>query len=409
MLLPMLILLLSAAVHAHAGAEITAIDWNPAGVEASFGLLLPGAEGFDWVCHEAVTTPGSLLTPGYAASPAGVWLATVPNRDQARAPEDTLYRSADGCSWDAVAGVEDHVVSAAAFVDEDTALAVTADLEGQGNGILRSVDGGQSWTVVEPWSGGRLSVGVVVSGQSAWTASFAADSADQAQVHRSTDGGLSWETLALDLSGVAPESGTVSVKVLAADASRAWIGLGLSGGHQLLRVQDGAQAIVHAEDGSLIDGGVDSQGGVWIIEATRDLLYSADGESFAAVAGGEPAIGVGMDGDLAMLATSAVRSKGLVYSFTPQGALGEVMVPQDVTGPLDCPAGSEGAEICTPLWELVLLPAPDTGGGGDDTGGDTADSGGPAPAGCDCSSVTLGGGGWLGLLAGLLLWRRRRP
>ncbi|MFT5586926.1 MAG: hypothetical protein ACI9VR_004529 [Cognaticolwellia sp.] len=30
--------------------------------------------------HEAVTAPGSLLTPGYAASPAGVWLAGVRNR-----------------------------------------------------------------------------------------------------------------------------------------------------------------------------------------------------------------------------------------------------------------------------------------------------------------------------------------
>ncbi len=407
----MLTLLLSASAHAHAGAEITAIDWNPAGVEASFGLLLPGVDGLDWVCHEAVTTPDSLLTPGYTASPSGVWLATVPNRAQARDPEVTLYRSVDGCAWDAVAGIEPYVLSSVAFVDEDVVVGVTADLEAQDNGILRSVDGGVTWSQVSDWPGQRLSVSAVVAESQVWTASFLVDSPNEAQLHRSLNGGATWSTTALDLSSVAPETGTLSVKVLAADQSRVWIGLGLSGGHQLLLVDGESQSFVHTEDGSLIDGGVDTQGGVWIVEGARDLLYSADGVQFTAVEGGIPAIGVAMDGDLAMLSGSAILTDNLVFSFTPQGELEVVYGPGDVARALDCPQGTEGAEICGPLWEQVLLPAPDTGEGPTepwvlDTSGQ--DSGTPKAEGCDCSSLSAtAGGGWL-LLAGVLLLRRRR-
>lgn len=411
MLWPMLLLLLSAPVRAHAGAEITAIDWNPSGVEASFGLLLPSEQGLDWVCHEAVTTPISLLTPGYAHSPAGVWLATVPNRAQAREEEFTLYRSEDGCAWDTVAGVAPFIVSAVVWVDEQVAVGVTADLEPGNNGILRSSDGGRSWSEVQPWEGERLSVGVVASGSDVWTASFVVDAPDQAQVHHSEDGGQSWTAIDLNLSKVAPESGTLSVKVLAADEENAWVGVGVSGGHQLFRVNAQAQGRVHGEDGSLIDGGVDTRGGVWIVEGTRDLLYAEDGVTFTAIEGGIPAIGVGMDGELAMLSASAVLTDQLVFSFTPEGALEVMYGPSDVVGPLDCPAGTEGAEICSPLWSQVLLPAPDTGeaprdSSAPDTGVDT---GGPGPEGCDCSSVKGGVGGWPGLLCGaLLLWRRRR-
>lgn len=410
MLLPMLTLLLSASVHAHAGAEITAIDWNPAGVEASFGLLLPGEGGLDWVCHEAVTTPASLLTPGYTASPSGVWLATVPNRAQARDPDVTLYRSVDGCAWDAVAGIEPYVVSSVAFVDEQVVVGVTADLDAEDNGILRSVDGGLTWTQVADWSGQRLSVAAVVAESHVWSASFLVDSPDQAQLHHSLDGGASWTTTALDLSSVAPETGTVSVKVLAADESRVWIGLGLSGGHQLMLVDGETQSLVHTEDGSLIDGGVDTQGGVWIIEGARDLLYSADGVNFSAVEGGVPAIGVAMDGDLAMLSGSAILTDHLVFSFTPLGELEVVYGPGDVARALDCPEGTEGFEICEPLWEKVLLPAPDTGDGPEDSKPQDSglDTGTPEPEGCDCSSLTsTAGGGWI-LLAAVLLLRRRR-
>ncbi len=407
----MLILLLISPVQAHAGAEVAAIDWSPSGVQATFGLLLPGEDGLDWVCHEAVTAPDSLLTPGYAASPAGVWLATVPNRDQAREMETTLYRSVDGCAWEAVAGVEPYIVSAVAWVDEAVAVGVTADLVSDNNGILRSSDGGLSWTEVQPWEGPRLSVGVVAAGSHLWTASFVVDLPDQAQVHHSADAGLTWTHIDLDLSAVAPESGSLSVKVLAADGEQAWVGVGVSGGHQLFLVSEQAQGSVHAEDGSLIDGGVDTQGGVWIVEGNRDLLYSADGERFAAVEGGVPAIGLAMDGDLAMLSSSAVLTDHLVFSFTPQGVLSEVYGPSDVGGPLDCPAGTEGADICGPLWAQVLLPAPDTGDGPSepwvlDTSGQNP--GTDEPAGCNCSSMSwTAGGAWV-LLAGLLLIRRRR-
>ena len=410
MLTPVLIHLLSAPVHAHAGAEITAIDWSPAGVEASFGLLLPGADGLDWVCHEAVTTPESLLTPGYTASPAGVWLATVPNRAQAREEETTLYRSEDGCAWDPVAGIADYIVSAVAWVDEDVALGVTADLDGTQNGVLRSVDGGLSWTQVQVWEGERLSVSVVTSGSHVWAASFVVDAPNQAQVHHSSDAGLSWTRVDLELSALAPESGSLSVKVLAADAEQAWVGVAVSGGHQLFRVSEETQGFVHEEDGSLIDGGVDSQGGVWIVEGTRDLLYAPDGVNFSAIEGGIPAIGLELDGDLAMLSGSAVLTENLVFSFTPAGELEVVYGPGDVAGALDCPEGTEGHEICEPLWAQVLLPAPDTGSGPSesgevDTGPETED---PEPSGCSCSSLTLTAGGSWSLLLGLLLLRRRR-
>ena len=91
--------------------------------------------------------------------------------------------------------------------------------------------------------------------------------------------------------------------------------------------------------------------------------------------------------------------------------------PYDITGPFVCPAESEHATVCDPLWpELeerlaIYRPFVDTGDTSDPPAptDDTGEQPMEPPEDCGCSHP---GGGWLlsgCVLSGLLLTRRREP
>lgn len=386
---------------AHAGAELTGVDADqPDMLETGFGVLVAEGESWDWICHETVTSPDALLTPGYARSPSGAWLATVPSLAQTRDPTESVYRSADGCDWDPVTGLTGRVVSIALFLDDDEVVAATAGLDvSDRNGLARSTDGGLTWTVTQELEGVRLITGLARHERTVWAASFTPDDAAAGQVHRSSDGGETWTTLPLDLSEWADET-PLSVKVLAADDDGAWVGVGVRTGHVLLRTSaDGSTSTQVLEaTSSLVDGAVAADGGVWMLEAGQAAWHAADGETFAPVQGAPPAIGLGTDGADALLATSAVFAGGLSFRVSPDGSSELRVDARNIRQPYPCPAGSDVAEVCEPLWALVQLP-------GDVETDETDDTDSEEPGCGGCQST---GAGALVLAWLPLLWLRRR-
>jgi len=398
--------------HAHAGADITAVDVERQDlIETGFGVLLDRDDRWQWICHEAVTTDDAIITPRYTISPDDVMLVAVPDLEQARELGHAVYRSVDGCSWDPVQGLDDQAVSNVLFLDADVALASTAELrDGRTGGLFRSHDGGQSFSVVEPVEQGRLFLRFAASDQAVWTASFVPDEPDRAQAHVSTDGGQTWTTHDLDLSAWTETQTTLSVQPLAAHGpDQAWIAASVLTGHVLLHTTDAGQSwqVAHTFDGTLLDGGVGPDGAVWVLEGPTGTWRSTNGSDFARV-NAPPAVGIGVFDTYATLATSVAFTGGLTYTLAPDGESAITLAGPDLDGPLDCPADSDQAQVCEALWDNVRIAQPvdtgDTGDSGDDTDADVPDPGcGCASAGSPTLAILP-----LGLLGGLALLRRRR-
>lgn len=405
----MLPALLSSLAWPHAGGEINAIDVdNPDTVEASFGLVHRAEAGWRWVCHEAITTSDALLTPRYSSSPSGVVLGAVPASAQARSAQHTLYRSADLCSWTAVSGLDGQIVSDSLWVDDTIALAVTApESQDESAALFRSSDGALSFSQVAELGVGRTALRVVGDKQTLACVSIDLLTPADARLHTSQDQGLSWNEVTLDLSDWADEDPLVA-KVLAVDGEQVWVAVSAPGGHVLLRSDlEGNATPLLTVGGTLADVYVDAQGQVWAQEAFG-ALYRLDGEAFTELEDAPASLALAAPTDDAQLtlAGSALINGALLHSYTPGAELGVLLEPYEIQAPLSCPADSDQAVICEPLWELVNLPqplAPDTG-----DSASPVDTGAEGPEGCG----GCGGGPselwWLGPLPFLLLLMRRR-
>ena len=153
----MLILFLLPVAWSHAdgrldGVNVQLVDGDVVAVEASFGLLVSeDGEPAQWHCHEAITAPSVPITPRYAISQDGVILGLVPAVEQAREEGLSLYRSTDGCTWETASGLDGITLAEVSFAPTDPSLAlVTTASPGDlvENGVMRSVDGGASFTSV---------------------------------------------------------------------------------------------------------------------------------------------------------------------------------------------------------------------------------------------------------------------
>lgn len=357
------LLLTTTLAHAHAGAELTGIDADtPDVLETSFGVLLREPDGWSWVCHEAVTEPTALLTPKYAFSPDGSWIATVPDPGQTRDGIHTVYRTDDGCDWEPVTGLANEVISYVAYVDADRVVAVTADLSAETDAsIFTSADGGTTWTRSATAPRGSLFLKIEARGEAVWTVSFEPDNPGDPLAWRSADGGATWTSHPIDVSEWVTDR-PLSVSPLAtADADTAWLGVSVTEGHVLVRTTDGGQSFqtVHTVEGFLSDGAIDDEGGVWLVEGRRGLWYAADGEDFQTIEA-PLAIGVATDGTEARISASAIGTGALLHRVQLDGSTEMLVTGEDMTGPLECPDGTDQTEICGPLWELVQLGQGDT-------------------------------------------------
>ena len=416
----MLLLIVTSSALAHVGATLEGIDVVLPGplVEANFGLIVTDDGAPRWLCHEVLTAPKAIIAPRYTRSSAGVLLGTVPALEQSRDPSRGVYRSADGCDWSPVEGLDGQYVTRTGFAPDDPslALAVSAELSAGESVISRSTDGGETFSPIlttkqRLFRSLRFSSSVPgeVWATSVWYAG------GTGYVHFSGDGGLTWTEHAAPNPNGEEAYDVDVVAVSPTDSQTAWLVVGpYYTGDTLYRTDDGGETLTpvfELEEGDIIDGAIEPDGGLWLVASQRRLFYAADGENFVQI--DEPAsgvgIGVGADADGAYVLGLAQVTTILVAhtddggeSFTNVASLLDLQPPA-------CPAGTDVATVCDPLWETLQGRLPtelvDTG---DPV--EPVDSGEPdTDDGCACRGRSGGTGAAVVLaLTGLLGWRRRR-
>jgi hypothetical protein len=404
-----LLLGLWTAADAHVGDVVAGIDLEADDplqltIEASYGLLLGTPDDFRWICHEAVTEPGAVLSPRYHRTSQQTWLAWLTDPVQAR-DGATLWRSADGCDWQAPAGTEGLVIEDVASTEGEV-LAVAGP-----GGLLRSTDDGSSFvSLLSPPD--RVFYSVLPG----WAT--ATDTAGE-RLFLWRKVGEDW----LEQELARPDDVEVPAELHlgAASGERAWVLVDPLGADVLLQV--GGSEVSRLDTGSpsaLTDVAVDGET-VWFI---RDglLLFSLQGGELTEHPSFPPGIGLDLAQGQLWTAPQSHLSGALLSGSADGGATWQTLShPDDILAPLSCPAGSDMATVCEPLWETLLprirgFDSPPVDTGLDDTGSpvipDHPDDEQPPPAEpepeprCGCAAPPSSGG--YALLLGLLVTLRRR-
>jgi hypothetical protein len=336
------------------GIDVHEVDGAGTAVEASFGLVWQ-AEGDvpRWHCHEALTQEGAAITPRYALSSDGVMLGLISSLEQAREPDQALYRSTDGCTWNPVLGLEGRDLSRLAFSPIEASRVFVSSNGSDGDslsGVFASVDGGQSFEaalLVESRAFGSVEVSVhgVV-----W-ASASVSSTEQAWLYTSPDG-ISWsehEVPLRDLGGMIQTLDVVASHPT--DPLSAWLVAGPFGNDVLLRTYDGGESFeqLFQVDGDILDASVDTDGGVWLAVSGRDYYYAADGEHFLLLDGAPRGMGLGTRYGETVLAVDGAISGHLLARPTESGYA--KLLELSTIEAMVCPEDSHGAVTCDPLWE----------------------------------------------------------
>jgi len=400
-----MITLLALVANAHVGDIISGVDVmeshpdQPIAVEATFGVVIGQDDGqLAWVCHEAVTAAGSIFLPDYDRSPSGEWLATVRIAKEGRGGR-TLFHSPDGCAWNDVEGLDDAVVLDAAFDPADANRAWAVASTTAGGGIHASTDGGRTWTVeLAPMADRELQSVVVVDGEVLATGTNLAGTEAFVWRRDATD----WAAVPLpDLGGLEG----VRLRILAVSEDALYLNADPLGPDVLFvadRALSGFRRVIEGE-GEILDAAV-ADDGVWIpVEfGQRALLLKPDDTWEEAAA--PPASGVGVDGGGALQFAVQAYIEGPLVSVRGADGIAPQYYPDDVAVPLDCPAGTEMAEICEPLWPLLDprlrgfdVPPPVDSGLETPTSPPT-----PPTGGCGCGGARPAGAGLLVLLAWLV-------
>lgn len=367
-------------------------------LELTVGLGVQVGDAFHWVCHEAVTAPDALQSPRYRRTASGAWLAWL--RDAAQARDGVaLWRSTDGCAWQAATGLAGLGLLE---VDPDPldagrALAVARDPEGL-TSLLASTDGGASWSPVAEVTGAPFGVRFDRDGV-AWVGARG-DAAPEVW-RRAVEG--TWTRQVLDHPAAA------AWVVAASGDGRAWAVVDPDGVDAMFATTDGGATWSASPDpdGEIVDGCPDGDGGAWWI---------VNGDLVVGTAAAEPlldrGIGLGRSADSTWFTSHPVVTGWLAGRLDADG-VAPVWTAADVTQPLACPADSDVARVCAPLWPSVEAQLAAVSGGGPRDTGDTGGPGGAAQVrlarrcGCVAADRTPGAGwGWAVLLVGLRCRRR---
>jgi hypothetical protein len=421
----MLPLVLLSLARAHVGAPVDAIDIHAVGdsgrlLEASIGLAWSeSGDEWHWVCHEAITTADAVVTPHYAVA-GRRWLGTVPRLEQARTGSDAVYWTDDGCTWTAATGLSGHEVPEVALnADGTIALAVTADTA-DSNSIHRSTDGGQTFTPVLTLPNHTFTSVVANPGGLSTAMAGSVDADGMGYLHWSTDDGATWQSHAVI------EGEVVAMALHPADASQGYAVIDGTGVETLLRTTDAGESVdvILDPEGFIADVAVGADGAAWVAFGGSAFLHAADGVDFEVATEAPPGLGVQVLSDRVLLATRfELVNSALAEGSRADGFTG-VFSFTSFDGPLSCPAGTPGADVCAPLFEVLqtslgLGGEGDTGSGGEGegegggTGVDTEDpTDSPDSVEADASedkSTGCGGSAWVVLLPfGLLGGQRRR-
>jgi len=411
----------AAPAHVGAGAGDTDVLVHPGDpqarlLEAPWGLVV-SAEGdtFDWVCHE-VLSAGAGEFPTFEIGPDGTLLGITRQLTGNRVAGESLYRSTDGgCSWDPVQGTTDQLVIAASFdpADPNVALVVTATPASDGapptNSLLRSDDRGATFAPVLT-DEGRTYRSVAFGPDSVAYALAIDGEVPAAVLLRSDDGGETWLPHAVpDETLESAAFGTISA-VDPSDPLQVWLTFDGNIDDGVLRSLDGGESFAPAlvPASFVLDLVLTPDGGGFLVGDQRQLWRSDDRATWTLLEGAVQVWGgAWIDGRADFAVNTLAHDEALVTTSTGE-SFDVVFETLELRGPLACPAESEVAQVCEPLWEdlyrslELMRPRPS---------GDDDDSSDPAPTSCEgCATGRSPGSLGSALLLALVLGgvRRRR-
>jgi len=404
----------------HANATIESIDvvkslrGEQVGIETTVGYLRSAdMEQFEWICHETITQPDAVITPRYTENTAGVVLAAVGDLNQARSPDQSVYKTTDGCSGAVSDSLTGQLVADVKLSPTDDSLGVlTTENDGDLNGIFVTNDAGDEWSPAEIVSDDRLFRSVRFSrgeAGSVWVTAIRHETM-QAWAYRSIDDGLTWTEHEVPVpDGSDPFTYLDVLEVDADDPDTAWFVMGPYLSDRLLKTTDGGSTFteVYAIDRDIIDGAQDADGGLWLVLSGNTIVYAADGTTFSEVDTAPMSLGVETDADTVMLA-SRVYTAGGPLAVSDGGPSFEVIDVFSTLEPaLHCGSETDYAEYCSPLWEDLDSRLSSTADGSSDSG----DSGDDEPpdstqSGCCRSEAKRSSVGLLVIMV-LALGRRR--
>lgn len=394
-------------------------------LRTTFGLIVSEDEGqtFRWICEDMTVWPNVL--------PLTYDPAVELHRERAIliGHENGLNRMRNVCKVDPVATASArNIIDLATDGDAANLYAIESDL-GRANRVLRSTDGGQTFT---PQGAGVRDVLFttldVAPSRSARVYAAGRDVNDQApRFFRSDDEGVTLERVDADflgaqelwVSGVSPrDPDTVFV--------RAVRGLGTL----LMRSTDGGRHFTRIAEtaGAMLGFAVSDDGRVVWYGGPRDGLWrSTDGGDRFERVSSTPVLCLRARGDALYVCSDWLTQGWALGRSMDQGrSIAPLVNFEDLAGPFTCGA-SEEHTVCVERWPMILVnfmrerdlvaaARPDAGVGAVFDAGRTLDAGASpmSPAvtrpGCDCDAG-LGGKGarsWALLLCAALLRARRR-
>lgn len=388
------------------------------GLEANFGwLAAEDGVTWSWVCHDVVIPPSSSLTP-YFFLGENATLVTVRSLGVAKDPIYSVYRSDDGCNWAPPADLANVNVREFDFdpATPDHVLAATFTGSGATNGVWESDDAGASWHKTSLDLADRYFRSVEfaeANPQRVYATASWFQPQPTAYLYVSDDGGDTWN----EIPWVFTVSSTLqsNVDIVAVAPSDANIAYARTNGgtDYLLRTTNGGvswETVFSVADD--IRGVVhDSTGAVWAATPFQGTWRAADGKTFVQIPDSPSTRGLGVDARGVFAAANNYQDGFAIGRSDDYGASYTALFRfVELTGPRPCPAGSDVATICEPLWPALsqLLgittptptPTPPTGDDDDDGGG-----------GCSCSfsggtAATLPAGAALLLLVVAAVRRR---
>lgn len=332
-------------------------------VRTTFGLLISRDAGcsFRWVCEQDIGYGGT-FDPTYAIAADGTIFATT---------FSGLRVSHDGgCSFTTATSqlpagspgrIADIWVDALAIAPTGDVWVATAE-SGQSNDVYRSTDNGVTFTAMNQASATIFwkSIAVAPSDpQRVYVAGYELTPAPAGHLFSTTNGGATWTPAPLTGVMVAAAPQLTIAAVDPTDAQKLFLVSGASNGDtgdRLYRSVDGGATFTEVLTTT------EPIAGVVIKDATTVLVANGKGgtfrstdagASFAAVAGAPElgCIGKRADGSLIGCATNWDPDFMAVAASTDATQWQKVFRFIEIGGPLACPAGTAGHDVCdVQMW-----------------------------------------------------------
>jgi hypothetical protein len=320
-------------------------------IDASFGLITLEDGEARWVCHETITAPEALVSPRFVQSASGRWAAWTDFNDEAREGHP-VWVSDDRCDWTPTTGLDDTLVQQVAWRGDE--LWVATALQGAQNALFRATD--DVFTSVTPPTDDAF-VSLYVDDDAIWALST--DRIALTLWHSADGETFTTQLLDVDPALPRPLDGRIAL-VDPADPERVWIVLDPVGPDQLVESTDrGASwTVLWEPEGNIGDVEQSPDGTLFAVLDERAVHSDAAG-AFEEVPDLGFASSLAFTSDGLWLGGRTFADGTLVARSVDGATLDTVVPPDDIAGPLECPATSTVATFCDPLWPL-LAPRLDT-------------------------------------------------